>query len=179
MRRVLISALGALMVLAAVPRSAWAHGPTRQKVTESVTINAAPDAVWAKVKDFGALHTWHPAVESTTAPDGNKAGSRRTLKLKGGGTVVEELETYSEADKSFSYRMKEAGPIPVTNYSSTLTVKAGSAAGTSTVEWRGAFYRGFPGNDPPADKNDDAAVAAITNIYKTGLANLKTVAEKR
>lgn len=179
MRRALIAALGALMVLAAVPRSAWAHGPTRQKVSESVTINAAPDAVWAKVKDFGSLHTWHPAVESTTAPDGNKVGSRRTLKLKGGGTVVEELETYSEADKSYSYRMKEAGPIPVTNYSSTLTVKPGSAAGTTTVEWRGAFYRGFPGNDPPADKNDDAAIAAVTNIYKTGLANLKTVAEKR
>lgn len=179
MRRACIAALTGATLWAALPGAALAHGPTRQKVTENITISAAPDAVWAKVKDYGALNTWHPAVEACTASDGNKIGSRRTLTLKGGGKVVEELETYNEAEKSFSYRMKEAGPIPVTNYSSTFTVKPGSAAGTSLVEWRGAFYRGYPNNDPPADKNDEAAVAAVTGIYKTGLGNLKAVLEKR
>jgi Polyketide cyclase / dehydrase and lipid transport len=179
MRRTFLAATAAVTVLATLPGAALAHGPTRQKVSETITINAAPDAVWAKVKDFGAMNTWHPAVEASTAADGNKVGSRRTLTLKGGGKVVEELETYSDADKSFSYRMKESGPIPVTNYSSTFTVKPGSAAGTALVEWRGAFYRGFPNNDPPPDKNDDAAVAAVTGIYKTGLGNLKAVMEKR
>jgi hypothetical protein len=179
MRRTCLSALGAAAVLSALPGAALAHGPTRQKVTETVTINAAPAAVWTMVRDFGAMHTWHPAVEATSAPDGNKVGSRRTLTLKGGGKVLEDLETWNEAEKSFSYRMKEAGPIPVTNYSSTLTVKPGSTANTTQVEWRGAFYRGYPNNDPPPDKNDDAAVAAVTNIYKTGLSNLKTLAEKR
>jgi Polyketide cyclase / dehydrase and lipid transport len=179
MRRTCLAALAATAVLAALPGAALAHGPTRQKVTETVTINAAPAAVWAMVRDFGAMNTWHPAVEAVSAPDGNKVGSRRTLTLKGGGKVVEDLETWNEAEKSFSYRMKEAGPIPVTNYSSTLTVKAGSAANTTLVEWRGAFYRGYPNNDPPPDKNDDAAVAAVTNIYKTGLGNLKALAEKR
>jgi Polyketide cyclase / dehydrase and lipid transport len=179
MHRAFFAALAGATLLVAVPSSALAHGPTRQKVIETITINAAPDAVWAKVKDFGALNTWHPAVEACTATDGNSVGSRRTLTLKGGGKVVEELETYSDADKSFSYRMKEAGPIPVTNYSSTFTVKPGSAAGTTLVEWRGAFYRGFPNNDPPPDKNDEAAVAAVTGIYKSGLSNLKAVVEKR
>jgi Polyketide cyclase / dehydrase and lipid transport len=173
------SCLLVLMTLAALPGIALAHGPTRQKVVETITINAAPDMVWAKVKDFGAMNTWHPAVEASSAADGNNVGSRRTLKLKGGGTVVEDLETHNEAEKSFSYRMKDAGPIPVTNYSSTFTVKPGSAAGTTLVEWRGAFYRGFPNNDPPPDKNDEAAVAAVTGIYKTGLGNLKVVLEKR
>jgi hypothetical protein len=166
-------------LLAALPTTALAHGPTRQKVTETITINAAPEAVWAKVKDFGAMNTWHPAVEASSAANGNNIGSLRTLKLKGGGNVVEELETHSEADKSFSYRMKDAGPIPVTNYSAKLTVKPGAGAGTTLVEWRGAFYRGYPNNDPPADKNDDAAVAAVTGIYKSGLDNLKAVVEKR
>jgi hypothetical protein len=179
MRRTLLAAAVGVHLLATVPGAALAHGPTRQKVTETITINAAPDAVWARVKDFGAMNTWHPAVEACAAPDGNKIGSRRTLALKGGGSVVEELESHSDADKSFSYRMKEAGPIPVTNYSSTFAVKPGSAAGTTLVEWRGAFYRGFPNNDPPPDKNDDAAVAAVTGIYKSGLANLKAVVEKR
>src|SRR5512134_2482054 len=71
---------------------ALAHGPTRQKVTETVTIKASPDAVWAKVKDFTNLQGWHPAVESSTATDGSKVGSVRTLKLKGGGEVIETLE---------------------------------------------------------------------------------------
>jgi len=179
MRRACFIALAGATWLAALPGTAWAHGPTRQKVTETITINAAPDAVWARVKDFAGLHTWHPSVEASPAADGNNVGSRRTLTLKGGGKVVEELETYNDAEKSFSYRMKDAGPIPVTNYSSTFAVKPGSGAGTSLVEWRGAFYRGFPNNDPPPDKNDEAAVAAITGIYKTGLGNLKAVVEKR
>ncbi|EHR72889.1 Polyketide cyclase / dehydrase and lipid transport [Burkholderiales bacterium JOSHI_001] len=173
------AALATAALLAVAAGSASAHGPTRQKVTETITINAAPDAVWAQVKDFGGFAKWHPAVEASPATDGNNLGSRRTLKLKGGGEVLEELETFSDADKRFSYRMKEAGPVPVTNYSSTLSVKAGEAAGTTLVEWRGAFYRGHPNNDPPPDKNDEAAVAAITGIYKAGLGNLKTLLEKR
>jgi hypothetical protein len=177
--RTLLAATASLICLATMFSTAWAHGPTRQKVSETITINAAPDAVWAQVKDFGAMNTWHPAVQACAAPDGNKIGSRRTLTLKGGGSVIEELETHNDAEKSFSYRMKDAGPIPVTNYSSTFAVKPGSAAGTTLVEWRGAFYRGFPNNDPPPDKNDEAAVAAVSGIYKTGLANLKVVVEKR
>ena len=157
----------------------WAHGPTRQKVTETVTINAAPEAVWAVVKDFDKLQAWHPAVENSTATQGNAVESERTLMLKGGGKVVEKLESWSEADRKFSYRMREAGPIPVSNYSSTLAVKPGPGAGTTVVEWRGAFYRGYPNNDPPPDKNDDAAVAAVTGIYKAGLANLKEMLEKK
>ena len=47
------------------------------------------------------------------------------------------------------------------------------------VEWRGAFYRAFPNNDPPPDKNDEAAVAAITGVYQSGLANLKKLAEAK
>ena len=45
------------------------------------------------------------------------------------------------------------------------------------VEWRGAFYRGHPNNDPPPDQNDDAAVAAVTGVYKAGLTNLKKIVE--
>jgi carbon monoxide dehydrogenase subunit G len=173
MRRIITAALLMAATLAV------AHGPTRQKVTETITINAPPEAVWAVVKDFDKMQAWHPAVESSTATQGNSVDSERTLNLKGGGKVVEKLESWSDADRKFSYRMREAGPIPVTNYSSTLSVKPGPGAGTSVVEWRGAFYRGYPNNDPPPDKNDEAAVAAVTGIYKAGLAQLKQVLEKK
>jgi carbon monoxide dehydrogenase subunit G len=181
-RRTGLFSAAALVVslLALAPASpAAAHGPTRQKVSESITIAASPDAVWARVKDFAALHEWHPAVAASTTTQGNQVGSVRTLELKGGGSIVELLETYVEADKRYSYRMKDPGPVPVSNYSSTLQVKPGASAGTTLVEWRGAFYRGYPNNDPPPDKNDEAAVAAVTGIYKAGLGQLKTLAEAK
>ncbi|MEY8690080.1 MAG: SRPBCC family protein, partial [Leptothrix sp. (in: b-proteobacteria)] len=144
-----------------------------------ITIDAPPDAVWARVKNFAGLHEWHPALTGSTTTDGNNVGSVRTLQLGGGGTIVESLESFSDADKRYTYRMKDPGPVPVSNYSSTLQVKPGAAAGTALVEWRGAFYRGYPNNDPPPDKNDEAAVAAVTGIYKAGLANLKALIEKK
>ncbi len=168
------SLMAALLLASTV---ALAHGPTRQKVTESVTVKATPYQVWAALKDFGAMEKWHPAVEKTVADKGSSVGSTRTLTLKGGGTVVEELESYSDADRKLSYRMKDPGPIPVSNYSATISVKP--ADGGSVVEWRGAFYRKFMNNDPPPDQNDEAAVKAITGVYQAGLANIKAMFEKK
>ena len=145
-------ALGAALS-AALLAPAAAHGPTRQKVTETIAIDAPADKVWALVKDFSALKNWHPAVAESPADKGNDEGSVRQIKLKNGGA------------------------LPVTNYTSTITVKAEGAG--SVVEWRGAFYRGYPNNDPPPDQNDEAAVAAVTGVYKAGLANLKAMAEKK
>lgn len=156
---------------------AAAHGPTRQKVTETVTIAAPADVVWARIKNFDALKDWHPAVAESPADKGNEVGSVRTLKLKGGGQLIESLEGYNDAQKKYSYRAKDGGALPVTNYTSTITVSG--EGNQSTVEWRGAFYRGFPNNDPPPDQNDEAAVKAVTAVYQSGLANLKALVERK
>lgn len=156
---------------------AAAHGPTRQKVVEKIAIDAPADKVWAIIKDFDALAKWHPAVEASPADNGNNEGSVRNLKIKGGGTLVETLEKHDDAGKRYSYRAKDGGALPVTNYTSTITVSGDGAK--SSVEWRGAFYRGFPNNDPPPDQNDEAAVKAVTGVYKSGLDNLKKLAEKK
>lgn len=165
----------ALVVLATVNQFAFAHGPTRQKVTETIAIKAPPADVWGKLKDFNGMAGWHPAVEKSTATDASKVGSVRTLSLKGGGKAVEELESVNDEQMTLKYRYKE-GTLPVSNYQSTINVKP--AGGGSEVEWRGAFYRGFPNNDPPPELNDEAAVKAITGVYKTGLENLKKTVEK-
>ncbi len=168
-----------IMMLAAslVAAPALAHGPTRQKAFETITIKASPDAVWAKVRDFAQLQGWHPAVESSTATNGSEVGSVRTLKIKGGGEMVESLESFDDAAKKFSYRAKDGGALPVTNYSSTLTVKPADG-GTTLVEWRGAFYRKYMNNDPPKGEDDEAALGAITSVYRSGLENLKAIMEK-
>uniref|UniRef100_UPI0035B45E6E SRPBCC family protein n=1 Tax=Methyloversatilis sp. TaxID=2569862 RepID=UPI0035B45E6E len=80
----LVSAFVMMLAALLATSFAHAHGPTRQKAFESITIKASPDAVWARVGDFSKLD-WHPAVDSTTATNGSAPGSVRTIVLKGGG----------------------------------------------------------------------------------------------
>ncbi|MEO5696639.1 MAG: SRPBCC family protein [Burkholderiaceae bacterium] len=170
-----MSVVCAIALLATFSSVGRAHGPTRQKTIERITINAPPAAVWARIKNFDALKDWHPAVAASPADQGNNVGSVRELELKGGGRLTETLEGYDDAKMKYSYRGKDGGALPVTNYTSTISV---SAEGTqSVVEWRGAFYRGYPNNDPPPDQNDEAAVKAIKGVYQSGLENLKKLAE--
>jgi len=152
---------------------ASAHGPTRQKVTKTIEINANPEKVWAVVQNFDDM-SWHPAVEKTTGEGGNEIDATRVLTLKGGGTVDEVLYKYSAQKMSYSYRITKVDVkvLPVTNYSSHITVKP-AEGGKSIVEWKGAFYRGFPNNDPPKELNDEAAVKAMSGVYEAGLAALK------
>ena len=169
--------LWCLAAMAGLAAPAQAHGPTRQKVVEKITIDAPAAAVWARVKNFDALKDWHPAVQASPADKGNAEGSVRRVTLKGGGELVETLESHDDAKMRFTYRAKNEGALPVTNYTSTLSVKADGAK--AIVEWRGAFYRAYPNNDPPPDQNDEAAVAAVTGVYKSGLANLKALVERK
>ena len=62
-------ALG-LVALALFPVAVFAHGPTRQKVTETVEINAPPDKVWEVIGNFQDM-SWHPAVAKLEGKGGN------------------------------------------------------------------------------------------------------------
>lgn len=163
----------------AVPAAALAHGPSRQKTVQTVEIDAPPAEVWARVGDFQDM-SWHPAVFSTTGEGGNAVDATRRLTLGAadGGTIDEVLYKYDDAKRTYSYRITEVdvAVLPVTNYTAHLTVKDG-ANGGSLVEWRGAFYRGFPNNDPPPELSDEAAVAAVDAVYRAGLDALKAELE--
>ncbi|MDT8858107.1 SRPBCC family protein [Paracoccaceae bacterium Fryx2] len=161
--------LAVLLVL--LPTLALAHGPTRQKVTLSVDVTAPPEAVWAVIGNFQDM-SWHPAVFSTTGVNGNQIDATRVLTLgaEGGPTIAETLTKFDAAKMSYSYMITavDVAVLPVTNYSSHLTVKPLDGGG-SQIEWRGAFYRGYPNNDPPENLNDAAAIAAVSGVYQAGL----------
>jgi hypothetical protein len=164
----------AVVIAGLVPAMALAHGPTRQKITETIEINAPPAKVWAAMGNFQDM-SWHPAVQKTEGSEGNTPDkAKRVLTLGPGATIEEELYKYDPDGMSYSYRITsvDVKVLPVTNYSSTITVKP-NGADKSIVEWRGAFYRGFPNNDPPPELNDEAAIAAVTGVYKAGLEALK------
>lgn len=174
----MLRCLALLLALApaalAVPASA--HGPTRQKVTETVEINAPADKIWSVIGNFQDM-SWHPAVTKTEGEGGSKAGAKRTLTLDGGGIINEELLDYDAEEKKLKYQITEVDVkvLPVNNYSAWLSVA--EEGGKSVVTWKGAFYRGYMNNNPPPELNDEAAIKAVKGIFTSGLDNLKKVIE--
>jgi hypothetical protein len=145
-----------------------------QQITETIEIDAPPAKVWATIKDFHDMN-WLPGVAKTTGAGGNEPNvAKRQLIFASGATIDETLSKYDAGAMSYSYRIDKVDVkfLPVTNYSSTITVLPGEG-GKSRVEWRGAFYRGYPDNDPPPELNDEAALTAVGKVYRVGLENLK------
>ena len=159
-------------------RPGLAAGTGRLHAKETVEIAAPPAKVWTIIHNFPDL-TWVPPVKSSTATNGNKPGSVRTLDL-GGPQLKEQLVRYNAANHSYTYRIT-ADPanvkvLPVRDYLSTISVKPGANHG-STVVWQGSFNRADPSANPAPEGNDAAAEKAITGVYRAGLDNLKTKAE--
>ncbi|MFA7305919.1 MAG: SRPBCC family protein [Hyphomicrobium sp.] len=164
-------------VLAASFGSASAHGPTPQKADEKITIAAPPAAVWEVIKEFGSIGDWHSGLAKVAAEGGNKEGATRTLTLKSGGDIVESLDAYNEKEMSIEYRLlkENVDAFPVSFYSDQISVRP--ADGGSEVEWTSRFYRADTTNEPPEDKNDEAATKATTDFFQAGLAGIKAKAE--
>lgn len=167
------------LVLAAASLSgaSLAHGPTPQRVSQSITIAAAPAEVWKRAGDFAGIKDWHPAVERAVASGGNQAGGKRTLTLRNGGTLDESLDEWDGAKLSYSYRLGDADlkALPVSSYSATLTVSPDGSG--SKVEWKGRFYRGDTGNEPPETLTDEAGNTAMNAYFSEGLKGLKAAVE--
>ena len=132
-------------------------------VTKTIDIQSPPAKAWSVVGDFCGIGQWHPAIEKCTlSMEGGKA--LRTLNLKGGGTIVEAQTARDDAKMAYTYTIV-SGPLPVSDYSSTLSV-APKASG-ATLTWTGSFNaKGVP---------DAVAVDAISGIYESGL---KAIADK-
>lgn len=165
------------LVLTLLSGAALAHGPTPQKVDQSIVIAAKPDAVWKVVGDFAGIGAWHPDVARSEGSGGNTSGGRRTITLKAGGTLDEGLDEMNASGRSYSYRLSDPDlkALPVSSYSATLTVSAEGDG--SKVEWLGRFYRGDTGNEPPEDLSDAAGRSAMNRYFADGLRGLKAKVE--
>ncbi len=187
MKKMILLASSALLFVAA---TANAHGPVRQKLQESIKINAPAEKVWGIIKNFNEM-SWLPAVASTSAKGGNENGATRVLTLKDGGTITEELKKHDDATMSYAYKITEMSTkatithngqeekvpaLPVGNYAADIQVKADG--GNATVTWKAGYYRAYMNNNPPAELNEDAANSSVEKVFKSGLDNLKALAEK-
>jgi mxaD protein len=141
---------------------------------QSIVINAPPEKVWSIVKDFDALHKWHPAFKGDVIKSGknNETGAVRTLTLGSGESFDEELLSYNEKKRTFRYKIIGNSPFPIVNYVSSMTV--GKAKGGKTMlVWQGKYD-----NKPGSGKSDKEVVDMLNGAYKAGVENVKKLAEQ-
>ena len=124
----------------------------------TMTSSMSPDALWKKVGDFCGIATWHPAIEKCVL---SADGKQRTLSVKGGGTVVEALEKWDDANRSYTYTIL-SGPLPVANYHSTISVGADPKG--SALKWMGKYdAKGVPDAD---------SKKTLDGVYEAGAKSL-------
>ena len=126
MRITTVVAVGAALLLSGLAAQAL-----ESNVKAASKLSA--DALWAKIGDFCGISKWHPAIEKCEL---SAEGKTRTLSLKGGGTIVEALVKMDAAGRSYTYAIV-SGPLPVANYTSTISVAADGAG--SMVTWVGKY----------------------------------------
>ena len=80
--------------------------------------------------------------------------------------IAERLQSYSEADKSYSYTIV-SGPIPVKNYRSTLRVTGEPGANECVAEWSSEF--------DAAEGVEEVMVGAFQHLYETAFVDLKRI----
>ena len=120
----------------------------------TMTSSMSPDALWKKIGDFCGISSWHPAFPKCVL---SADGKQRTLTIaNNGGTIVEGLEKWDDANRSYTYVIL-SGPLPIANYRSTISVAADPKG--SAVTWVGKYdAKGV--SDADAKKTVDGAYAA-------------------
>jgi hypothetical protein len=169
----------AVLLTAAGLANAQAHDAQRVKYVASVRIAAPPARVWAMIGHFHDL-SWDDQVAKTTGTGGDAPDSKRTVTLKSGGVLPdEELERYEPQNFTYATFLPhvDVKVFPVTNFSSILVVTP-QPDGGSKVEWRCAFYRGFPNFGPPPELNEAAAIKAVAALTQPALDGLKEKLER-
>lgn len=114
--------------------------------------------VWARIEDFYDL-SWLPAVEATRTLA--ERSSRVAVLPGGAGEVVEHL--LEQGQRFHRYEVTEPGPMPLTDYTSTIRVDEVDPT-TSRVVWQAQFE---PAGLPAAD-----AEAAVRGVFEGGLEHL-------
>ena len=153
-----------LVIVLLFPGFIFAHGPTRQKVSESVTINADFSEAWTLISDLRDIGQWHSLYKSIE----KKGEDPQPLSMFSRESGVVQILTLDSEKKLFKYRLKKPGGLPVNNYSARLRLEK-VESGKVKITYKGAFYRKYLNNDPPPGENDEAAIEAVTKMYKDTL----------
>ena len=155
-------------------------GPTRLKVTESVSLGLAPAKVWAMIGDFQDV-SWDADALASRGSGGNEPDkAARVVTLKGGAQFGESLYKYDAAAMSYAFHIDkiDVARLPIQNAAITLEVVP-EDGGKSLVRAKGAFYRYLAPGEGAPDAADANATNAVKAYLRSALDGLKTKAEAK
>ena len=138
------------------------------KVFVSSVIDAPADEVWAVVRDFNDMPSWHPGIARSSIEGGRPSdavGCIRSLYLKDGVRVREQLLSLSDFDYSFSYAIIESG-LDVSNYIAGLKLTPVTDGNRTFVEWNAEF-------ETPRGKEQEMAGLISREVFQAGFDALK------
>src|SRR5688572_20595718 len=96
-------------------------------IRNTVTVNAAPDEVWAVLSDMPATRQWLPGVVAARMD-----GDLRVCAMADGQEVHERISDVSDDARSFRFDHIRV-PLPVRESGGTFTITSGTAPATSEV----------------------------------------------
>ena len=111
------------------------------KVSVSSVIDAPAAQVWARIRDFNALPSWHPRMVSSQIEGGLQAdqvGCVRNFELVTGARLREQLLALSDRDMSVTYAILET-PQPITNHQATLQLMPVTDGDRCFAIWTASF----------------------------------------
>ena len=130
-------------------------------------IEAPVEAVWAAIRDFSALASWHPGISHSAIEGGGDpdvVGCIRVLTLGAGATARERLLMLDDSRYTFSYNF-ETPAFPIENYVATVELMPVTNGDQTLAVWTGTF------DEQPADKGVYEQLIS-TNVFAAGWAAL-------
>jgi hypothetical protein len=124
-----------------------------------IDIPATTDQVWQLIGGFNSLPDWLPFIPQSELSEGGRV---RSLQTADGAVVVERLEAFDNAGKTYSYSILQA-PFPATDYLATIRVEAQGQG--ARVTWSGRFT--------PVGVSNKEVEDLFAGIYQGGLEALR------
>lgn len=90
------------------------------KISEAI-VNLKAEKVWEKLVDFGGTEKFVPELIEKTIVEGSGIGAVRTIYLKGGGEIIEQLTSIDPGKLEMKFIILST-PMPVFNYEGVFTV---------------------------------------------------------
>jgi hypothetical protein len=138
------------------------------EVYASSVIAAPADQVWARIRDFNGLPSWHPLIAESRIEAGapaDQVGCARAFRLKDGGFIREKLLAPSDYDFSCTYSILES-PMGVENYVATLKLTPITDGDRTFAEWSASF-------DCAPDREGELVASIGGNVFQGGFDALK------
>ncbi len=172
-----------LAILALLASFCVAHaqgcGPTRLKVSESVTLDLPAATAWQQVGHFQDM-SWARNTRATQGSGGDGAEkATRKVTFVDGTVTQDSLYKYDAIARSYSCHIDavDVAVVPVQNASVTIEVTALDGGAKSKVSWRAAFYRFIKPGESAPDRADAEATKAMSVMARDALDGLKSRSE--